>query len=225
MIASIFKWTRLRPTNKTEFKGKRTQHGRAKRLEANKKVPANAREGSNFGRGREELCAKGIASTWDIRLEHPQRDTPRSLSASDKMRAIKDLVSQGSGSGWGAARRFPRSSGGTRWSYVPPQHVCASFSALLLVQLRKSNPGSAWQCDAWANQRKAIRPIIAMFSKRRRISEIDKPNDKICSIFLRRVGSRQHARVCNCQWQSVGFLMKTLLMLCFPTLRTRLQPK
>jgi len=115
------------------------------------------------------------------------KDTPRSLSASDKMRAIKDLVSQGSGSGWGAARRFFSS---VFWRdsmvlHVPPQHVCASFSALLLVQPRKSNPGMlpAWQCDAWANQRKAIRPIIAMFSKRRRISEIDNRMTKYVQSF------------------------------------------
>lgn len=116
------------------------------------------------------------------------KEIPRSLSASDKMRAIKDLVSQGSGSGWGAARRFFSSVLVWRDSmvlHVPPQQEWASFSALLLVQPRKSNPGMfpAWQCDAWANQRKAIRPIIAMFSKRRRISEIDNQMTKYVQSF------------------------------------------
>jgi hypothetical protein len=42
---------------------------------------------------------------------------------------------------------------------------------------------SAWQCDAWAIQRKAIKPISAMFSNRRRISEIDNRMTKYVQSF------------------------------------------
>lgn len=122
------------------------------------------------------------------------KELRQSLSESDKRRAIKAFICQDCGSGWGAATRFFSSVLVWRDSmdlHVPPQQECASFSALAL-QPRNSIPGMfpAWQCEAWANQRKAIMPIMAMFSKRRRISEIDNRMTKYVQSFRKPISSQ-----------------------------------